>query len=171
MLPGDMGQGTLTRSPLGPGCPAAPSLPGGPCKMPRSWLQRRKTPWGWWALSPPPPWGQLQPHHYGVALGWVPLATPYTYHWPRGSGGPVPARQPRRSQQVRAVHPKPPWLPWQTGYAGWPWGTGWPSRTLEEKEGTIAECVPPLPAGRTGTHPHSPAGSPGHHQSQSPPCR
>ena len=61
--------------------------------MPRSWLQRRKTPWGWWALSPPPPWGQLQPHHYGVALGWVPLATPYTYRWPRGVRGsrPCPA--------------------------------------------------------------------------------
>lgn len=114
---------------------------------------------------------QLQPHCYGVALGWVPLDTSYTYRWPWGPGGPVPAWQPRRSQQLRVVHPKPSWLPWQTGHTGWPWGTGWPSWTLEEKDGMMAECVPPLPASRTGTHPHSPAGSPGRHRSQSPPCQ
>lgn len=102
------------------------------------------------------------PHHHRVALGWVPLATPWTYHWSRGPGDPVPARQPRWSRQVRAVHPKPSRLPWQTGHARRPWGTRRPSWTLEETWGAMAEGVPPLPAGRTGTHPHSPAGSPGH---------
>lgn len=107
-------QGTLTRSPLGPGCPASPSLPGGPCKTPGVGSSTGKALRG-------PGLGALVP----------PAPTP----GPGGPGGPaMPGSPGGPGSSVRFI-PNLPGSPGKPGTPGGPGGPGGPRGPWKRRGG------------------------------------